>query len=329
VAGRATGAASHITQADALPQAAMRRLVRTLGITNAIMSKPSKEVQHPCATCDRETWHDVLFRHVESEYEYRVDNAYFVVQCRGCKTVAFRKVVVDYESGYPTGEDEWEIPQIVSCYPNVLVGYKELCDVWDVPAPVRDVYRQSIHAIRDQSNILAGIGLRATIEAICNDRNISGRTLDKRIDSLAKTGLISQRDAERLHAIRFLGNDAAHEIRKTDEKSLLIALRIIEHLLLNIYILDGEADGKLETIIKAPEKFLEVLDARLTGFTAGLEVPLAKIFGKEIRRFHGYLAKHEGYLIAQIAAGKYPKLAVGKVETYAGSKDKLQHFVVQ
>ena len=300
-----------------------------LGITNTTMSKPPKEVQHPCATCDRETWHDVLFRHVESEYEYRVDKMYFVVQCRGCKTVAFRKVVVDYESAYPTGEDEWEVPRDVYCYPGVLVGYKELRDVWEVPEPVRDVYRQSIHAIRDQSNILAGIGLRATIEAICNDKGISGRTLDKRIDSLAKTGLISQTDAERLHAIRFLGNDAAHEIRKTDEESLLIALRIIEHLLLNIYILDGGTDGKLETIIKSPEKFIEVLDAKLPAFAAGDEVPLAKLFGKDIRRFHGHLAKHERHLIAEIAAGKYSRLAVGKVDTYAGSKDKLQHFIVQ
>jgi hypothetical protein len=293
------------------------------------MKKQPKEIKHPCPACDQETWHDILFQHVESEYEYRVDEMYFVVQCRGCKTVAFRKVIVDYESAYPTGEDEWEVPKDVSCYPSVLIGYKELRDVWGIPAPVREVYRQSVHAIRDQSNILAGIGLRATIEAICNDRSIAGRTLDKRIDGLAKNGLISQTDAERLHAIRFMGNDAAHEIRKTDDMSLLIALRIIEHLLLNIYILDGEADGKLETIIKSPVKFLELLDAKLSAFVQEDEVPLAKLFGKDIRRFHGYLAKHEGHLIDQIEAGSYIKLALGKKDNYAGSKDKLQHFIVQ
>lgn len=293
------------------------------------MKKSPKEIQHPCAACDRETWHDILFQHVESEYGYRVDEMYFVVQCRGCKKVAFRKVIVDYESAYPTGEDEWEVPKEVFCYPSVLLGHKELLDVWGIPASVREVYRQSVYAIRDQSNILAGIGLRATIEAICNDQSISGRTLDKRIDSLSKNGLISQTDAERLHAIRFLGNDAAHEIRNTDVQSLLIALRIIEHLLLIIYILDGEADRKLETIIKSPVKFLDLLDAKLPGFAQGDEVPLAKLFGKDIRRFHGYLAKHEGHLIAQVQAGTYVKLALGKKDTYAGSKDKLQHFIVQ
>lgn len=292
------------------------------------MAKSQTELLHPCASCDRETWHDIMFRHVDSEYEYRVDTAYYVVRCKGCRTISFRKVVSDFEAAYPISEDEWEVPKDINVYPSVLMGHKELQDVSDVPNPVREVYRQSVRAIRDDANILAGIGLRATIEAICNERSINGRTLDKRIDALAKTGLISQKDAERLHAIRFLGNDAAHEVRHSDSKSLLIALRIIEHLLVNLYILDGEADGRLDTIIKTPEKLVEVLDAKLKEFSAGDEIPLAKLFGKDVRRLHGTINTHESYLISEIGAGNYTKLKVGKIDNYAGSKDKLQHFVV-
>lgn len=292
------------------------------------MAKSPTELKHPCASCDRETWHDILFRHVESEHEYRLDTTYYVVQCKGCKTVSFRKLVSDLENAYPVSEDEWEVPEEVTVYPGVLMGHKELQDVWDVPEPVRLVYRQSVRAIRDESNILAGIGLRATIEAICNERAIIGRTLDKRIDALAKTGLISQKDSERLHAIRFLGNDAAHEVRNSDPKSLLIALRIIEHLLINLYVLDGEADGQLDTIIKTPEKFLDVLDKKLKDFASGDEVPIAKFFGKDVRRLHGTIATHESFLLSEINSGKYSKLTIGKLDNYAGSKDKLQHFIV-
>lgn len=292
------------------------------------MTKSTLDVYTPCSSCDRDTFHEVLFVHVDSIYEYRMDTNHEVVQCRGCKTISFRKVVKDFEGAYPTSEDEWEIPEDISYFPSVLKGHRELEDIDDIPSPVQDIYAQAVHAIRDELNILAGIGLRATIEAICNERSIAGRTLDKRIDALSRAGLISQKDAERLHAIRFLGNDSAHEIQAVAPKNLLIALRIIEHLLVNIYILDSEADGKLDTIIRTPEKFIEALDKKLLALTKGDEFPLAKIFEKDVRRFHGYLSAHEAALVTAIGSGKYSKLAVGKVDNYAGSKDKLQHFIV-
>lgn len=289
-----------------------------------------KRVYSTCASCDRDTWHDILCSHQESTGgECRIDTIHQIVQCRGCSSTSFRKVVLDIESAYPVDDDEWHIPEDIYCFPSVLKGHKELQDVWDLPKMVREIYTQSVQAIKDNSNILAGIGLRATIEAICNDRNISGKILDKRIDGLTKAGLISQADAERLHAIRFLGNDAAHEIKNAESKNLLIALRIIEHLLVNIYILDGEADGKLETIVKTSKQFLTLLEAKLPAFPAGQEVPLAKILGKEMRRFHGYFSTHEKYLIDQINTGAYARLALGKLDVYAGSKEQLQHFIVQ
>lgn len=287
-----------------------------------------KQVYHSCASCVRDTWHSVLEEHIESYYEYRMDTIYQIVQCCGCHTVSFRKVVRDYESAYPIDDYEWDVPEDISCFPSILKGHRELEHVLDLPDTVREIYTQSIQAIKDNSNILAGIGLRATIEAICKDRCITGRTLEKRIDSLAKGGLISQKDAERLHAIRFLGNDAAHEIKKPDAKNLLIALRIIEHLLVNIYILDGEADKRLDTIIRTFEQFTALLEKKLANCTSGKEIPLAKIFGKDMRRFHGYFAIHEKALIDAITSGTFTKLQVGKVDHFAGSKDKVQHFIV-
>jgi hypothetical protein len=190
-------------------------------------SEKRTQLSSSCASCGQETWHSILHHHVESEFEYRTDTAYQIVKCCGCHTVSFRKAIIDYEASYPISEDEWDIPQDVVCYPSVLKGHRELQDVWELPNTVRIIYNQSIQAIKEDSNILAGIGLRATIEAICNDLLIEGKTLDKRIDTLEKRGLISKKDSERLHAIRFMGNDAAHEIKKVDLKNLLIALRII------------------------------------------------------------------------------------------------------
>lgn len=294
------------------------------------VEEKKNDVYHPCASCDRRTFHEVLHSHVESEYEYRMDTAHQMLKCRGCHTVSFRKVERDYESAYPDDHDQdnWHVPEEITNYPSILEGHRELDDVWSLPDIVRDIYTQSVQAIKEQSNTLAGIGLRATIEAICNDQSVAGRTLEKRIDALAKNGLISQRDAERLHAIRFLGNDAAHEIKRAVPKNLLIALRIIEHLLVNIYVLDNEADGRLDTIISTFDQFKKLLEKKIQTHSVGDEVPLAKIFGQDMRRFHGHFADHERDLITTIGNGSYTKLVLGKMDHYSGSKDKLQHFVI-
>ena len=292
------------------------------------MAKSTSETYSPCASCDRDTWHQVLYKHQYSEHDYHIDTIHQMLQCKGCKTLSFQKVIIDYESAYPISDGEWEVPKEIFNFPRVLNGHKKLGDLWDVPKLVREIYTQSLNAIRDESNTLAGMGLRATVEAICNDQTIQGRSLDKKIDGLAKKGLISQRDAERLHAIRFLGNDAAHEISSSTESNLITGLRIIEHLLLTLYVLDGAVAEGLDAIIKFPEKFLELLNKKLKTFTSGEEIPLAKIYGKDIRRLHGYASQHEIFLITEINNSNYTKLLIGKADNYAGSKEKLQHFVV-
>jgi hypothetical protein len=84
---------------------------------------------------------------------------------------------------------------------------------------------------------------------------IKGKTLEARISKLATQ--------ERLHAIRFLGNDAAHEIKKPTDKQISVALRIIEHLITTVYILDEEAKGKLDTIVVDLADFKKLLEVHL------------------------------------------------------------------
>lgn len=257
-----------------------------------------------------------------------MDTHYQIVECRGCNTKSFRRLVRWFEEAYRTDEDEWQVPEDVTIYPPVLKGHKAVRDIGRIPSIVGDIYRQSLEAIKAQSNVLAGIGLRATIEAICNERNVTGRSLEQRIDKLAKAGLVSSNDADRLHAIRFLGNDAAHEIQASDTRSLLIALRIIENLIVGLYILDNDANGTLETLIKTYAEFETLLNSKIASATKGDELPLGRILGRDARRFHGYLKSHEIQLISNITSGAYSALAIGKLDSYAGSKEKFQHFII-
>lgn len=291
------------------------------------MSKPPT-IWTPCGACDRDTQHQVLSSAEESEFDYRIDTSYQIVECCGCSTKSFRKVTSYIEEAYQIDEDEWEVPSDIKNYPSILKGHRSVPEIRRAPEIVGDIYRQALDAIKNQSNILAGIGLRATIEAICNERGVVGRSLEQRIDKLAKVGSISLNDADRLHAIRFMGNDAAHEIQPADAKSLLIALRIVEHLIISLYILDSEANGVLETLIKTYSEFEKLLNAKVTTATKGDEVPLLKLLGRDARRFHGYLKSHESQLISNITSGTYTALSLGKNDTFAGSKEKFQHFLV-
>lgn len=291
------------------------------------MAKKSS-VWTACGSCDRDTNHEILFAVHDDEYEPRLARIYQIVECGGCKTKSFRKVVVDYENAYQVDHDEWEVSKDVASYPAVLKGYQALPGLYRVPRSVREIYRQSIDAIKHEADVLAGIGLRATIESICNERGLSGKNLEARIDKLAKLGLISQNDADRLHAIRFLGNDAAHQIQATELEGLLVALRIVDHLLVSVYILDHDADGVLETVIKGYPQFEKLLTEKVATLASGTELPLFKILEKDVRRFHGYLKTHEAQLIANISSGAFALLKLGKYETFAGTTEKMQHFAI-
>lgn len=290
------------------------------------MSKPAT-IWTPCSSCDRDTKHDILFSTEESEYEYRIDRSFQVVQCCGCETKSFRKVLAYIEDVYQIDDDEWEIPKEIHLFPAILKGHRTVPDIARAPDTVSSIYTESLAAIKNQSFTLAGIGLRATIEAICNERSVTGRNLEIRIDKLAKAGFVSQADADRLHAIRFMGNDAAHEIQAADLDGLLIALKIIEHLIVSIYILDRDADGVLETVIKTYDLFEKLLLEKLMPVAVASELPLFAIMGRDSRRFHGYIKNHETQLIANISSGGFTALKLGKVDSFAGSKEKFLHYV--
>lgn len=97
-------------------------------------------------------------------------------------------------------------------------------------------------------------------------------------------GLISKKDAQRLHSIRFLGNDAAHEIKKATKASVLIALTIIEHILLTLYVLDKEVNRHLETTINTLDDLLKILQIKMNAMTTSETISLKKWLGKDQRR---------------------------------------------
>ena len=286
-----------------------------------------KKLKNYCRTCNRETNHDVIGINSEvgnpDEYNYKLEHS--IVKCCGCEAVSFRKAFHDYENVFQIDEDEWDYDITVDIYPKKT---KSHIDVSNAPEVVRSIYNETCNAFSDGSHTLAGIGFRATIEAICNDQEIVGKELYTRINNLATKGLISKKDSIRLHSIRFLGNDAAHDIKKPTLKNLEAALTIIEHLLTTIYLIDSETKGKLQEVIDDYRCFEKMLLEKINYLKPADELPIQKIFGADARLLAGSTRSFEKQLIIAISTGRFTKLAVGKKVKIQNSKEELQNFVV-
>ncbi|MFA0158652.1 DUF4145 domain-containing protein [Vibrio sp. 10N.261.46.A3] len=289
-----------------------------------------EKVHSTCIKCNQTNWHDVEGLHSEEthpDFDYHCKIEHMVVKCRGCENVSFLKRDHDYEISYFDEQfGEWITPISDEIYPKAnkgSLGAKRF------PLVVKKIYEESCQAYRDKAYTLTGIGFRATIEAVCNDQEIKGKELSTRINNLATKGLISKKDSTRLHSIRFLGNDAAHDIKEPTNDALEAALVIIEHLLNTVYILDQESRGKLEEVIEDFDLVIKLLDEKLGSLSKGDEMPLAVILGKDLRRISGSFKKVQDQLNALIGKKEYTKIAFGKTEKYEGSQDELLHYIVQ
>jgi hypothetical protein len=209
-----------------------------------------------CRSCFKSTRHDVLFSHEEeSDPEgYHEVDSWQVVRCRGCETMGFRHQNDDFEQVVEEEDGTVGHVSTIVTYPKVFRNHRQLTGLWWLPNLIKKIYRQTLSAYGESAYVLASIGLRATIEAVCTHLTISGATLEKRIDQLFKGGYVSNADKRRLHAIRFLGNDAAHEVKEPSERDLRVALEIVEHLLNSVFILENKAKS-LKTVIENYNEF--------------------------------------------------------------------------
>ena len=289
----------------------------------------NKKVRSDCRSCGQSTNHNILAEQIDSfreDYEY--DQTYQILECLGCDTKSFRDVLEEIQHAFQISQNEWEVPTSITVYPRFIKDHRSLDGEYHLPVTVRQIYKEVLLAFQEEALILAGLGLRGTVEAVCNDLKVTGRDLEIKISKLATAGYISRRDAERLHGIRFMGNDAAHKIKKPNTIQLSAALKIVEHMLLSVYILEEQIQGNIDTLITEFMQFEKILNKKLEHFNSGDEVPIMGIFGSDIRRIKNSLPDLEAELIKQIDAGTITNIKKGKIDKYEHSKHDLQHFIL-
>jgi hypothetical protein len=199
----------------------------------------------PCARCAAKTFHVVQ---ASVDIDGNEDNVldyeqhYQIVQCQGCDQHSFRILERSEdrtEINPRTGEVELE--DRVTLFPPRIAGRPPLRQLYGVPSQVRSIYDETHKALLGKQPILAGVGLRSLIEAVCREKNAKGGNLEKSIDSLVEFGVLTRDGADILHALRHLGNAAAHEAVVYSETDLSTAFDVVEHLLQTVYIIPKKA----------------------------------------------------------------------------------------
>lgn len=168
---------------------------------------------------------------------------YQIIQCFGCDEISFRKLYIDVRNA--NYQDEGYVEEL---YPRRSVNSIPIKSFGNIPLKLKSIYRETIDAFNNEQFILCCGGLRVLIEGICIDKKIEGiivkdkkgddclkSNLEAKIESLHECKYLTKNSVDSLHQLRFLGNDALHELSKPSISELKIAIEIIELTIENIY----------------------------------------------------------------------------------------------
>jgi len=221
------------------------------------MAKEEKTIWVLCASCGHQRRnHRIISEKSVNFYEdegmppSQIEHHRFV-ECMGCETI---KYVISTSDWHTKDRPPWEnVESDFRVYPDApganqqrspAISQDEATDDYGkllIPVSVWKMYKETIEALNANIRTLAGGGLRATVEGICLDNQITEGNLQNKIDELAKNNLLTTAQAALLHEERYIGNAALHELETPSGQDIEDGLRIVEGLITTIYILPSKA----------------------------------------------------------------------------------------
>lgn len=274
------------------------------------MDKKYQFVKCYCDSCERETNHVIKASEdvTSPDEEYWWHCTYSIVKCCGCGTVSFLTATTEDSDVEYNEHGEVTYPTRYKTYPYHKRFAKFIANLWPIPGNIRKIYNETITALNNECYLLAAAGFRVIVEAICIENKIEGKSLETKINNLCKKGIITKNDRDRLHSIRFMGNDSVHAIKKPDKRQIRLVLDIIHNMLNGLYVLTKECNDILEGPITRFDEFVELLEEGLKARCVG-EVDILKNLLPPTRRLIGEdRSMFETQLKEAITNGKFTKL---------------------
>jgi len=194
-----------------------------------------------CNTCRIETNHKLHTTHTKLDYHDEESGEWgeivFVLWvCAGCDSATLQKTYTESDS---IDKDGKQIYTTVGFFPKRAEHEVDGKRFKELPEKLDKIYRETLLAFNSDLVVLCAVGIRALIEGICNDRDIDGRTLERKINGMVS--ILPPNIVTNLHSLRFIGNDAAHELTAPKIDELRLALEICEDILNYLYELDYKA----------------------------------------------------------------------------------------
>lgn len=271
----------------------------------------TKTIDCYCPVCKNVTHHLVLGEGMNQspDNDYIWQEYYRVVKCCGCDHVTFDKETID-ESNVDYNEfGEEEIVSIHTAYP-IKENSIDPIRSFEIPTLIQRAYTESVDALNNGSFLLASIGFRATVEALCIENKIEKGTLVTKINKLRDKGIITSSDCERLHGARFMGNESAHQIEKPDREHVLIVLEVINNILNNLYIIDKKFKEVFEYRFENYEEFEKLVSIGVDKRTKDEEGTIFMFLPSERKYRKEDLDKYESEMQTRISDGRFTRLSV-------------------
>ncbi|TKJ33881.1 MAG: hypothetical protein CEE38_19860 [Planctomycetes bacterium B3_Pla] len=196
-----------------------------------------------CNRCRNETNHILKAEHYRDYPDYNPDGSIAFVErlgnrfwvCAGCDKGTLEEFYifdVTIDDNIATSSEEY--------FPERTKLHVEDKKFKQLPDKLTIIYRETLRAYNNSLSVLCALGIRALLEGICADKGITGSNLKTRIDNMVSIPL-PQNIVINLHSLRFIGNEAAHELSKPTKEELRLAIEICEDLLNYLYELDYKA----------------------------------------------------------------------------------------
>jgi hypothetical protein len=186
-------------------------------ISNSILVD---ELKIDCRECLRPTKHNLI--HSTNWIGVEWEEKYQIIQCLGCESFSFRRIIFKNNQSNNIKE--------INLYPSRIKGRQKL-KIEALPPTIAEIYEEIHVALSNNLLVLATIGIRTLIEAVCDEKNSTARSLRDKINNLVDMKLLTPKNANNLNKLRSFGNMAAHEVKTPSEHMLHNSMDIIEHLL--------------------------------------------------------------------------------------------------
>lgn len=264
-----------------------------------------------CSVCKRITHHNVLGEKsvsADSNDDFWWHQTYRIVQCCGCDNVSFNLESLDESMVRYDHEGTEELYSEYTSFPISEGDARPIEYTWNFPSTIYSIYYETLTALNKKCFSLAAAGFRMIIEAICKDKQIRFKNLEAQINGLRKQGIISEADRNRLHSIRFMGNDSVHIEKTPTKENLLLVLDIVNGILSNLYIIEDKIKDKLEKPVQTYEDFEELLLEGLSLHEVGHVDILRNLLPENRRLIKEDISAFEAQLKQKIEEGKFVKL---------------------